>query len=383
MTFPISVVPSLLKDTTKDELVSPQFYVNGVDFNTIFSELIGIETQLGPTRKGDITTSGSVLTVAGPAQVVIGGSVVSFAGDTINFVAPGVTFVWIDQAGTLQNGATLPVNDNYLPVAQVTHGAGGAISGVVDLRPWLTGTGSGGSSFPANFKCTTSERRYARRDVVVSAGVDFLPAGITPLSSAAYWDIEITSSVNAVLTLKVIEGGTPTTMVIGSVVAGEAKRFYRVQTPKNFDGPSVDLTYQLQLDQNATVEFLSITEVEFDADCVSTAAATGLTLLPFRVPFTFGTASPLILFNLLAGDIVTECEVSIETPFDDPASQLKVGVTGALDAILTVGQIDPDAMGQYSTLVNRTSAIAENLLLTLTPAAATVGSGYVSGTIMR
>ena len=383
MTFPANIIPSVLKDTTKDELTSPQFYANGVDFNTIFSELIGIETQLGATRKGDITAAGNVLTVAGPTQVVIGGSVVSFAGDTVNFGSPGVTFVWIDQAGTLQSGITLPVNDNYLPVAQVTHGAGGTISAVVDLRPWLTGTGAGTSSFPANFKCTTSERRYARRDVPVLANTDFLPAVFSPISASAYWDIEILSDTSGVLTMTIFEGATPTPIVLGNVVAGETKRFYRVQAPKNFDGPSVDLTYQLQLDQAATIEFLSITEIEFDADCVSTTAGTGLTLIPFRVPFTFADPSPVVLFNLLAGDILTECEVSIETAFDDVAAQLRVGVPGNLDVILNAGQIDPDVVNQYSTLLNRTSAIAENLLLSITPALSTAGSGYVSGTVMR
>jgi hypothetical protein len=384
MTFPTNIIAVPLKDTTKDELFSPQFYANGVDFNTIFSELLGIETQLGPTAKLDLTWSGSTLAVAGPAQTIIGGQVVSFAGDTVIFAAPGVSFVWVDEFGTLQNGISLPVNDNHLPVAQVTTGAGGAIISVLDLRPWITGTGAGGAgSFPANFRCTTSERRYARRDVAVLANTDFLPGGFIPNSDSAYFDIEILSDKNAVVTMTIFEGITPTEQILGNVVANQIKRFYRIQAPKNFDGPSVDLEYQLKFDVAATMLFGSITEIEFDALCASQALGAGLNLIPFKVPFNFATISPLVLFNLLAGDDINEVEVVIETPFDDPLATLQVGVLGDLGVVLSPTQIDPDVVGQYGTFVDRASVINENLLLTINPAGSTTGSGYVAGTIRR
>jgi len=385
MPFPTTVTTFALKDTTADQIPSQQFYANGIDFNGLYADLMGVETQLGATFKLDILKSGNSISVSGPSQVVIGGQIISVSLQNIVFAAPGVTFVWIDDSGIFQSGASLPLTDNYLPVAQVTHGAGGVISSCVDLRPWLTGTGGGGGGggFPANFRCTTSNRLYTRRDVVVAANTDFLPLGLNPLSTSAEWKIEIVSDTNVVVKMIQIEGVVRTEYLIGSATAGVLFKKWPCQAPLRYDGGSLDIEYQLQFDVPAVAEYVSITEIEFDALCSTSAVAAGRELIPFSVPFTFGDAIPTILFSLLAGDVLTECEVVIESGYDDVAATAQVGVLGDLGAVLSDSDIAPTLVGQYATMADRTSAVAETLLFTQAPGLSTVGSGYVAGVIRR
>lgn len=383
MTFPLSLHNPTPKDTTADEVVSPQFYINGVDINNNDAEIKGIQNQLGLSRKCDLIFSGNTLNVAGPSQSTISGLIVSIPGGNVVFGAPGVFFVWIDPVGVLNNGASLPVLTNYLPIAQVTCIAGGEITAIVDLRPWLNGTGGGGGgSFPVNYRATVTEPRYARRDVIVLANTNFLPGGFIPLSDSAYFDIDVVFSVNATLTLVQIEG-ISTDIILGPVVANTLKRF-RVQAPKQYDGGAMDIEYQLKFSMAGTVEFLGIMEIDFDALVETTPVAGGGTqLIPFQVAFLFSTGSPLTLFSLLAGDVVTECELVIQTAFDTVSATLEVGVAGDTGAILDTTEISPSSIGQYSTVADRTSAIAETLILTITPSGATAGAGYVSGIIRR
>jgi len=384
MTFPNTLHTPVSKDTSADEIVNPQFYINGVDVNQINAEIFGIEVQLGLSKKLDLTVSVNTLQIAGPAQSTIGGIIVSIPGGSITFIIAGVFFVWVDSFGVLFSGASLPTTSNYLPIAQVVCGVGGTIISFVDLRPWLNGTGGGGSgSFPANYRATTTEPRYARRDVIVLAATDFLPAGLIPLSSSAYFDIDIVTSIAVEVTIFQIEGINVTPIILGTTVAGVNKRF-RVQAPKNYDGSVVDIEYQMQVDFACTVEFLGIMEIDFDALLESTPASLGGTeLIPFQVAFLFSDISPVVLFNMLAGDVLTECEVIIQTVFNTVSATLEVGVIGDLGAVLDSGEIDADVVGQYATIADRTSAIADNLLLTITPSGSTSGSGYVSGIIRR
>jgi len=384
VTFPTDIPQVVLKDVTADNVLVPQFYINGADFNMMQAEQFGMATQLGSTPKLDLTVSGGSLGVSGPAQSIIGGLVVSIAGGTVPFTLPGVTFVWSDDSGVLTTGLALPTTVNYLPIAQVTTGAGGVILSFVDLRPWLIGTGGGGGSvLPTNFRCNTSEPRFSQRDIVALLDTDFLTSAIVPISDSAYFNIEIVSDTGGTLTLVQREGVTTTLIVLGVLVAGVNKVFSNVLAPRLYDGGGTPLDYQIRLDSAATIEFCSIVEVEFDALCSTSAGVSGMELIPFSVPFTFATASPLTAFTALAGDVLTECEVVIETPFDGTGVLMKVGVAGDLGVVLSQFEVAATVAGQYTTLADRTSAIGESYLATIVPGTSTQGSGYVSGIIRR
>lgn len=102
-----------------------------------------------------------------------------------------------------------------------------------------------------------------------------------------------------------------------------------------------------------------------------------------EIPFTFGTASPLVITALRTTDRVVRSEVEITTAFDDPAAAVQLGVVGAPNTILTSEEADAQLIGTYRTMnVTSVGALA-NVILTLTPAGSTQGAGVVRLQILR
>jgi hypothetical protein len=106
-------------------------------------------------------------------------------------------------------------------------------------------------------------------------------------------------------------------------------------------------------------------------------AASGSGVAIFSLPFTVATASPAIVCPLGATAYVLHTRVFISTPFDDPTATVEVGVTGTPDALQTAGDNDPAVAADYISDETYPSSGLTNVILTLTPAASTVGSGVV------
>lgn len=102
-----------------------------------------------------------------------------------------------------------------------------------------------------------------------------------------------------------------------------------------------------------------------------------------EVPFSYLSASPLKLSDILAGQSVANCEVVIEDEFNDPASSLKVGTYADDDLVLPEDHIDPLEQGSYGTEENFLFTVEDDLILTISPGTSTAGSGYVYFQVKR
>lgn len=101
-------------------------------------------------------------------------------------------------------------------------------------------------------------------------------------------------------------------------------------------------------------------------------------IAPSRVPFTFSSASPLTITTVQANDVIEEVVLVIETPFDDPAATVQIGTFANPSLVFAAVETDVTlAGGQFSNPLNEVAPVADSLILTLSPAASTAGSGYI------
>ena len=95
------------------------------------------------------------------------------------------------------------------------------------------------------------------------------------------------------------------------------------------------------------------------------------------VPFNFSDASPLIVTNIKASNIVRDAELVIETGFDDPLATLSLGTAAAPGAILSTDKIIPSVVCTFATDENYVASVDETVILTLSPGTSSAGSGYI------
>lgn len=114
---------------------------------------------------------------------------------------------------------------------------------------------------------------------------------------------------------------------------------------------------------------------------VSTGGSSDTTVI--YLPFTFASSSPQVLGSLNTGDIVMNCEVSIEIAFDDPVAQISVGTPAAPNGVMSTAGIDATASYTYGTDENYIATTPETLNLYLSPGSSIMGTGYVLLVIKR
>ena len=95
------------------------------------------------------------------------------------------------------------------------------------------------------------------------------------------------------------------------------------------------------------------------------------------VPFTYTTASPMVLQAVLVGQIVNRAVVVITTPFNDPSASVQLGVTSTPGLILGVGDVSAGTADQYGSDVLVDFASNDIMILTISPGASTQGSGLL------
>jgi hypothetical protein len=95
------------------------------------------------------------------------------------------------------------------------------------------------------------------------------------------------------------------------------------------------------------------------------------------VPFTFATLSPLIVTPLAVTQFVLAARIQITVPFDDRKATLALGTTSSPQEFLTTGESTPSRVGTYASDPDFLVSVAEDVILTISPAASTAGEGYV------
>jgi hypothetical protein len=94
-------------------------------------------------------------------------------------------------------------------------------------------------------------------------------------------------------------------------------------------------------------------------------------------PFAFNSASPLTIATIAPGQLVYSAQICIIVAFDDPAATLLLGTTSDPSKYFAANETRPTALGTYSSLVPVPATLAEDVILTIAPAASTTGVGAV------
>lgn len=101
------------------------------------------------------------------------------------------------------------------------------------------------------------------------------------------------------------------------------------------------------------------------------------------VEFDFTSPATIDFGTLKAGDIVVNADVVVETPFDDAAAMLTLGLVSAPSGMLSSAEIDPSVAATYNNGADFVVAAPDALRLQVLPGASTVGSGRAIVTVRR
>ena len=250
----------------------------------------------------------------------------------------------------------------------------------------------------------------------MAASIRSLRNGLTPVDDASRDDL----IVGDVITVAALIPATSYSWVLSVVPAGSAASFSGSPTavsPGNFtvdvEGPYlIRLTTDLGLPTEATqyVRLRALTsslglrlvaagerrdasgvipvdaspegwanDQNFNLQTIEAALLSppGTGINGFSLPFDVSTSSPALVCPLAATAYVLHTRVFIAVPFDDPAATLEVGVTAVPNVLQTAGDNDPATAGTYISDETYPSSGLTNIIITLNPAASTVGSGVV------
>lgn len=94
-----------------------------------------------------------------------------------------------------------------------------------------------------------------------------------------------------------------------------------------------------------------------------------------ETPFTFSSASPIVLAHLHPGNVMTRAVIVIETPFNDPAAKVLLGTTANPSLYLGAADSDPLVSGQYGSEEVIDLNVPDYLILTVQPSASSQGAG--------
>lgn len=101
-----------------------------------------------------------------------------------------------------------------------------------------------------------------------------------------------------------------------------------------------------------------------------------------EIPFSYGDATPKLLFSAPANKIIFEVAIVIETAFDS-ASSLSVGDAGDTQSLFETTDILTTETGTYTTEPGTKYGMATNVNLSITAGASTQGSGLVRITYQK
>lgn len=94
-----------------------------------------------------------------------------------------------------------------------------------------------------------------------------------------------------------------------------------------------------------------------------------------KVPFTYQTASPLVLASLVIGNFIDRADISIEIPFNGVGATVQFGTVANPDLILGSSDVLTNTIGQYGNLFISQILVNDLLRLIINPAGSTQGAG--------
>jgi len=98
---------------------------------------------------------------------------------------------------------------------------------------------------------------------------------------------------------------------------------------------------------------------------------------PVKVPFTFASASPIVLGPITPGTVVYLSQIAIEVAFNDPAATVEFGLLSNPGLFLGPGDVLANFVAQYRNSEALGPAVPDTLILTINPGTSTQGSGFL------
>lgn len=97
-----------------------------------------------------------------------------------------------------------------------------------------------------------------------------------------------------------------------------------------------------------------------------------------KIAFSYGDATPKVLFVVPAGKTVFTAQIVLQVPFNGVNPSLTLGDAAVPDRLMKVDQNSPIEVAEYETNPGHTYAADTEILLTIVPGdGATAGSGFV------
>lgn len=97
-----------------------------------------------------------------------------------------------------------------------------------------------------------------------------------------------------------------------------------------------------------------------------------------EIPFSFGDATPLVLFTALAGKLIQRVTLFIESAFDGDTPSLMIGDEGDAARLMSAGENDPREEAAYQVTPNLSYDTDTQVKLFISPGSgASQGSGLV------
>jgi hypothetical protein len=128
----------------------------------------------------------------------------------------------------------------------------------------------------------------------------------------------------------------------------------------------------------ASVERMALEDLDEDFLRDSMLGATTASVSDQKVPFSYSTASPLLLQQVFPGQVLERCTILVTTPFDDPAASVTLGTTTVPTLVFAPGDTTLDVLGNsYDQSSLFDLPIVDFFQLTISPAASTQGAGLL------
>ena len=96
-----------------------------------------------------------------------------------------------------------------------------------------------------------------------------------------------------------------------------------------------------------------------------------------KVPFAFDTASPTNIAVIPANAVVSEINIVITVPFDDPNATLEVGTVANLTQLVNANDVLTEVAGTYVTMPGQIYLSDTHVIMTINPGISTTGAGML------
>lgn len=96
-----------------------------------------------------------------------------------------------------------------------------------------------------------------------------------------------------------------------------------------------------------------------------------------KVPFQYNNVSPKNVALIPANSVVSQVDVIVTTPFNDPNSTLSMGTVANTNLLLNSNDSKPNIAGTYAAMPGQLFLSNTWAVLTINPGSSTTGSGMI------